>query len=156
MQRLLLHHVRKLQTCCHILRHPDKANTDVQHRGRWSGAEPEIQRQKEPFLWLCQAREPDERLRSDSLLFSCRMRAEPGKHLAGRQEAVHIAETAIQHPLLPLVSLSRSRTVQAVIPGRFSTFLLPALAVQRLLAVFLQGWMQIAVVAAVTNGLFPD
>lgn len=85
---------------------------------------------------LCQATEPDKRLKSDSLLFSCIIRAESGKCLAVRQEAVPIAQTANTAPSPSLgVSQPQAEPSRLQFQVAFPPFCLLALALQRLLAV---------------------
>lgn len=85
---------------------------------------------------LCQAREPDERLKSVSLLFSCVIRAESGKCSAGRQEAVPTAQTANTAPS-PSLGFSQPQAEPSRLQFQvaFPPFRLLALALQRLLAV---------------------
>lgn len=85
---------------------------------------------------LRQVGEPDERFKSDSLLFGCVIRAESGKCLAGRQEAVPIAQTANTAPS-PSLGFSQPQAEPSRLQFQvaFPPFCLLALALQRLLAV---------------------
>lgn len=137
-QRLLLHHVPKLRTCCHVLRHPNEANTDVQHRGRWAGAEPEIQRQKEPFLLALSGqgarREAQIWQPFVQLLHQSRAWKTSGREARSRSHCRDSASSTLCFPWFLSAAAEPSRLWFRV---AFPPFCLPALAVQRLLAVFL-------------------